>query len=91
MIVRPYNASVPIACVLTEIFSRFPPIPNTNRQTTNCHGCVTSPSPGSVSAYSSAAETKTGRLPTRATSQPASGSETISPAGNPISTALSAA
>ena len=91
MIVRPYKASVPIAWVFIEILSRFPPIPNTKRPATNCQACVTTPSTGSVPAYSKAAVIAIGRLPIRATSQPASGKETISPAGKPSSTPPSAA
>jgi hypothetical protein len=48
---------------------------------TNCQACVTRPSTGKVAAYSKAPLIAMGRLPNPATSQPASGSETINPAG----------
>src|SRR3984957_329895 len=89
--VRPYNASVPMAWVFIEILRRLPPMPKTKRQATNCQGAAANPNDGKVTAYSRAASRATGRLPKRATSQPASGREVSNPAGSDRSTAPRAA
>jgi hypothetical protein len=91
MIDRPYNDSVPTACVFIEIFSIFPPIPKTNKQQINSAFVWTKPRIGRVQAYNSAEKITTRLLLNFDTSHPATGSEIKRPVGKPRRTVPKAA
>src|SRR5687767_3783325 len=91
MIGLSYKASTLTAWVLTEIFTRFPDKPKINSPATSCQTFCARPSVTSVLQYISAEITTTLRLPTLATSHPASGKESMSPTGKVNSTAPNSA